>query len=221
MRKLNQNGRISVLLPLLILSVLLLAGAAAFGLWAYAERADYKANSDKKSAAAVAASSETVKAQLQAVFDEQEKQPVKAYKGPSAYGGVTFNFPKTWSAYVVESSNSTPLASYFHPNFVPGIQSETAYALRVEVVEQDYPSVLKTLDSNIKSGKLATNVFTATNVNNQLGTLFQGELPSTRNKTVKGIYIPLRDKTIKLWTEAPEFFGDFDTTVVPSFTFNP
>jgi uncharacterized protein HemX len=106
------------LLPIVILSVLLLA-AIGFGGWAFMQMQDYKNNSNKKAAVAVTAAKKTQAAELQTQFEEQSKSPNKSFKGSATYGSVTFNYPKTWSAYVDTSSTSEPINAYFHPNEVP------------------------------------------------------------------------------------------------------
>jgi len=35
------------------------------------------------------------------------------------------------------------------------------------------------------------------------------------------VMFPLRDKTLKVWTEADQFVGDFNNSVLPNLTFVP
>ena len=110
----TKNSHVSLILA--ILFGILFIAAAIFGFSAYQNGQDYKNNSDAKSAAAVAAAEKTQAATLQAQYDQQAKSPYKIYTGSSTYGSITFNYPKTWSAYVDETSSGEPLNAYFYPN---------------------------------------------------------------------------------------------------------
>jgi type II secretory pathway pseudopilin PulG len=112
-----------------IVLVLLLIASLAFGAWTFSQMQDYKNNSDKKSIAAVAASKQTITAQLQAQFDEQSKSPYKVFKGAPDTGSISFNYPKTWSGY--NDTSSEPINAYFYPDIVPSTQGKTAFALHM------------------------------------------------------------------------------------------
>ena len=140
----NDSSKKSIaLIATIVVLVLALIGSMVFGMWAFNGRQDYKNNFDKKSAAAVAAAESAQAKVLQAQYDQQAKSPYKAFHGPVTYGSISFNYPKTWSAYVDESSSDEPINGYFHPNQVPGIQSSTAFALRVELVNSTYSQITK------------------------------------------------------------------------------
>src|SRR3989344_5855630 len=151
MRSYDQNGSVASYIAIFVLA-LAMVGALVFGFWAYNGRQDYKNNSEKNSAEAVDAARKVQADELQKTFAEQEKQPVKAYKGSTTYGTVSFHYPRTWSGYVDETNSSVPINGYFHPNIVPGVQSKTAYALRVQLVNTDYSSVVKQHDAQVKDG---------------------------------------------------------------------
>src|SRR5690348_14263975 len=115
----RQSGFSPLLLSLIVASVFLVA-AVAFGGWAFANMLDYKNNVDKKVGAAVASAKQEEDTAKDAAFAEQEKQPLKTYTGPAAYGSVTINYPKTWSGYVADTRNATPYVDgYFYPGVVP------------------------------------------------------------------------------------------------------
>src|SRR5471030_1451582 len=102
----NQNGALNALLIPLILAILLLIGAGAFGAWAFSSRQDYKNNTDQKVAAAVTVAEQKTTETDTAQAAEAAKQPLKPYNGPEAYGSVVIKYPKTWSAYVDETGSS-------------------------------------------------------------------------------------------------------------------
>ncbi len=222
MRSHNQSGSVTSFVAILILALALVA-TAVFGGWAFMSRQDFKNNSDKKSAAAVEAAKKVQADELQKAFAEQAKSPNQTYKGPTTYGTVAFAYPKTWSGYVDESSSNEPINNYFYPGIVPGLQSKTAYALRVELVDNDYSSVLAQHDAQVKDGSAKASAYVppkmvgVTNV--QPGTRLDGALGSTTTGSM--VIIKVRDKTLQVYTQSNDFLNDFNNTVLPSLTFAP
>lgn len=210
----------------IIALVLLLAGSLAFGGWAYSKMNGYKTKSDQKAAAAVAAANKQLSAQLQAQFDEQNKSPNKTFHGSPTYGSVTFNYPKTWSAYVDTSNSSEPINAYFNPNEVPGVQSKTAYALRVELLNSDYSQIVSQFNSAITEGNLTSKAYLpprlkgVTNV--APGVYLSGHVNS-QDQTQNGymVAIKVRDKTLEIYTESADYQNDFNNTVLASLSFAP
>jgi hypothetical protein len=211
----------SILILPLILSVLLLVGAAVFGGWAYTHMQDYKNNVGTKVDAAVAIAIQKESVAKDAVFTEQEKQPLKTYQGPAAYGSVTINYPKTWSAYVKDDTNSNPyVEGYFYPSVVPDIQSsDSAFALRVQVIQQPYSSVLSDLTGYVTQGLSTVKPYAAPKVKNVIGVRVDGKISGNKNGSM--VVLPLRNMTLKIWTEAPAFRSDFNSNILPNFTFAP
>jgi hypothetical protein len=217
--QLPHNRSARLLLPL-ILSIILFLAALGFGIWAYMGRQDYKNNSDKKSAAAVAAAEKVLDAKKEADFAEREKQPLKSYQGSSSLGSVLVKYPKTWSAYVTESAKgSSPLNGYFHPDVVPGTDTDTAYALRLQVSNTSYDQVLKGYDSDTKSGSVSVSPITAVNVSGVTGARITGEI--ARGKTGVTVLFPVRDKTLIITTESQQFVGDLDSIILANLKFVP
>ncbi len=220
MRRSNQFGNINVLLIPLILVVLLFVGSLAFGAWAYSGKQDYKNNVDPKIAAAVEIAKKENSTQKDNEFIEKEKQPLRDYKGSSAYGAPTVKYPKTWSAYVSETNTSTtPINGFFHPSYVPDATSETNFALRLQVTSRTYAQELADYDTEVKSGKLSAQPFRLAGVPSVLGTRFDGEFEANKQGIV--VVLPLRDKSIKIWTEAEQYKKDFNDNILPNFVFTP
>jgi hypothetical protein len=208
------------LITALIVSVLLIIGLATFAFWAYGERQDYKDRSDQKSAQAVKKAEEELTKKKEAEFTEREKQPFKSYTSPSTAGTIAITYPKTWSAFVTENDKApTPVDGYFHPGFVPGIQSGTSFALRMEVVNQSYDQVMRQFESNIKSGKAKLSPFRAAKVQAVLGSRIDGQIATNKQGSI--VVLPLRDKTIKISTEGSNFIADFNNTILANLTFVP
>lgn len=223
----SQNGSVVTALVIAVL-VLALVAVGAFAFWAFASRQDYKDNADQKADQAVAVAVKDQQIKLQQQFDEQAKLPNKTFHGSSTYGSITFNYPKTWSAYVDETDSSEPLNGYFYPDQVPGVSGSTAYALRVELVDNAYDQVLQELDTTDAQGKLSAVAYAPPKMkktaNVQPGTLFTGALGQNQDGSVingRELVIKVRDKTLKIYTESNNFLKDFDRTILPSLTFSP
>jgi len=212
----------NVLVVPLVISVLFLLGAIGFGVWAYMERQDYKNNSDQKAAAAAEVAKQQAESAKETEFIEREKEPLKEYNGPSSYGSLKILYPKTWSAFITETnSGPVPLDGYLHPNFVPGVQSGTSFALRVQVVNKKYDQEMKQFESKVKAGKVKAEPYQAPKVKTEetLGSRITGEIDQGKQSVM--VLIPLRDKTLKISTESPQFIGDFDKIIMENLTFSP
>ena len=221
MSKSSESGLASSAL-IIVLLALVLVGSLAFGFWAFSGRQDYKNKADVKIAAAVKAAKEAQATELQKQFDEQSKSPTKSYQGPVTSGSIAFSYPKTWSAYIDESGtgdSSTPVNGYFHPNFVPGVQESSSFALRVQVVPNSYSEELKQFDSLVSERKVKISAYSAPKVSGIVGVRVDGQIINGKKGSM--VMFPLRDKTLKVWTEADQFVGDFNNSVLPNLTFVP
>jgi cytoskeletal protein RodZ len=209
-----------------VILVLLLVAALGFGGWAFSKMQDYKTNSDKKAALAVAQAEASQKLRLQADFDQQNKSPDKTFTGSATYGSISFNYPKTWSAYVDSSNASEPINAYFHPDQVPGINSKTAYSLRVELVSTDYAQLVQQYSSYVKLGTITAKAYVPPKLsgvaNVTAGTMFSGPInPADNTQTGTLLIIKVRDKTLEISTQSNDYLADFNNTVLPSLSFVP
>jgi hypothetical protein len=222
MNRLSQRGAINVLLIPFILIILFFFGAAGFGVWAFMSRADYKNNSDQKAAAAAAKQDQATQASDATKYAEQEKKPFDTYIGPAAYGNITVNYPKTWSAYVIENGNSggNPINGYFHPKFVPSVTDiNNSFALRVQLVQNSYDSVLKQFQSQLTAGTVTIQPYSLPKVPSIIGVRVEGQIEAKKQGVM--IILPLRNMTLQVYTESNDFKGDLDTNILPNFSFVP
>lgn len=216
----DERGYIDTLLIPLVIVIVLLVGALAFGGWAYTSRQDYKNNSDQKATAAAEKAIGETKISEQAKYAEEAKNPLKTFVGPSAYGAVTLQYPKTWSAYVEEASSNTPLDAYFHPDFVPNVgENDNAYALRMQIVTKAYNSVVDSYDSEVKSKKLTAVPYSLPKVPSVTGIRLTGQITSKKQGSL--IILPVRNVTLQIWTESVGFIPDLDSIVLPNLVFSP
>jgi hypothetical protein len=196
----------------------LFIASTIFAIWAFMGRQDYKNNVDIKIADASAVAVLEAESAKDAEFIEKEKSPVRTYKGPSTYGAVTFDHPKTWSVYAEESTQGTVLNLYAFPGVIPGIKPDQAYALRLEISDQNYDTEVENMTRNTQA-VLTYSAYRPEKVPSVLGLRIDGEI----EREVQGsmVLLPLRDRTIKIYTEIPQFVADFNNIILPSITFVP
>ncbi len=220
MSKLNEHGAATGLLIIIAVLTLLLIGSCSFAIWAYAGRQDYKNNVDKKIAAARQDAETQTSAAKDKEFAEAYKNPLKTYNGPPTYGSISFQYPKTWSAYV-DTNGGNPLDGYFQPDVVPGIESNMPYALRIEVTSDSYDQEMNQFSDSVANGTVKISAFRAAKVPSTLGSKVEGQI--TDNQAIKGtlVIFPLRDKAFKVWTESSQYINDFNNSVLPNLSFSP
>ncbi|MDZ7785579.1 MAG: hypothetical protein U5L95_00455 [Candidatus Saccharibacteria bacterium] len=183
-------------------------------------RNDYRDNTQAKIDEAVNTAKEEQKAELEADFQEREKEPLVNYTGPSEFGTVSINYPKTWSAYVNEKkSGSTPINGYFHPSYVPGVDSGTSFALRLEVLESSYDKELDDFSNAAEDGEVEVSPITLDKVPDVSGSRIDGEVE--RDKQGSVVLFPLRDKTIKVSVLTDTFIKDFNNAILKNMSFVP
>lgn len=218
--KRDQSGAVQTSAIVAVIMTILFVGSLVFGLAMLVGKSDLQKNLDKKVAAQVGTAVKKAEDAKDVESAEKEKSPVKAYVGPAAFGSVTVEYPKTYSGYVDESTaGSTATNAYFHPNVVPKEERTVTFALRVQVVQAGYDAQVKAFDAGMKAGKVSVKPFRAAKVNSVLGVRVDGEIFTGKQGSM--IILPLRDKTIKIWTENKDYVADFDTYIVPSISFIP
>lgn len=173
------------------------------------EKVDTKAKTDTAAAVKIQADSDEAK------FLVREKLPNKTFYGPDDYGRVSFQYPKTWSAYVdKDATTGGNFEAYLNPVSVPPVSSDQLFALRVTISEMDYDKTLSGFESIIKKGDLKSSSITANGVN---GTKLVGSF--SKNLRGAAVYFKIRDKTLIIQTDANTFIGDFDA-IVQTIKFN-
>lgn len=210
----------------IILSVSAIA-LLVFAMWAYGGRQDFKNNVDQKVGSAV----ETAKKQQtdddNKRFAEELKNPLKTYTGPSDYGSVVVQYPKTWSSFLANNglSSGAILNAYFHPDIIPPLSTNennrNAIALNVQVLNQSYSQAISGLKQRADqtNTSLVAEPYALPKMPSQSGILFRGQITNNLNGIV--IYIPLRDKTIRISTDTDQFLADFNNYILPNFSFEP
>lgn len=210
---LDEKGLLNPLTIPVIFLVLLFIGTSVTSIMYYSKYVEQRDQNKPIIAAAVKEAEDAQKEKLEAEFTEREKVPTKQYISPSEFGSVKLVFPKTWSSYVdLQSSNGMEYLG--HPNYVPS--DNVNYALRMEVVQREFATELKTYDQYVKKGDLKATAIQASGVT---GTRLDGLLEPDQAGSM--VIFPLRDKTLKISTENKEYESDFNNIVLKRLTFVP
>lgn len=212
----REAGAINGALLAVILLSVTVVGLAGASVWLYTQYSDYKTNVDSKVAAAEAeARREQGEADLEK-FTKKENALTLEFVGPDDYGRLTFNYPKTWSAYVdKDGAKGGSYQAYLHPVTVPSLSSrDSRFAMRVVIDNKDYDQVIRQYASKVKSGDLKSSTISANGVS---GARYDGLF----SKDVRGavVIFKMRDKTLSLFTDANAFKPYFEE-VVKTVKFN-
>ena len=174
-----------------------------------------KTDTEGKINLAVAKAENEIRTNLENEFAEKEKYPYRTFVGPSDFGALTFEFPKTWSVYVPnDASRADDYHAYFNPGLVSVVSDSTVMALRVSIVNRLTDEVKKDYSDNVEDGEMtvSTRIVNGVNVD-----IFTGEIESGK----KGIVciFKIRDKTAIIQTDAMLFSNDF-FTILDKLRFN-
>lgn len=206
-RRRYQQGAANAWVVVAIVAIMLFIGAASAAVWAYASYTEQRNDVESRIKLAEAKAAKDQQEKDQKEFDEREKNPRAEFVGPAEYGRLSFRYPKTWSVYIEKDGrNRGDYVAYLHKDYIAPANDQTnRYMLRVEILNQDYAAVLKNYESKIKSGDLRSS-----------SPEYNG-IPSTRidgafDKELRGsvVLMQVRDKTIRLSTDAESFRPDFD-----------
>lgn len=205
----SSPGNTLLLVMVVVLSVL----TVSFGGLAIYLNNQYQASSTDVQGQVDRAVLEAEKAQKEKddkEFAEREKEPNKTFYGPDDYGRLTFQYPKTWSAYVdSDISRGGTYEAYLNPDVVPPVGgSDEQFALRVTIEDKDYDRVVSSYDSKVKKGDLRRS---STSSQGNTGTRLDGNFSSDIRGSA--VIYKLRDKTITVQTDADTFKPDFDKII--------
>lgn len=201
-----------------VASVILGFFAVIFGavmIWALVNYNDQKNNVDNKIDVAVLEAQQQQKDKDAEEFAEREKEPYKKFIGPDDLGRVTFEYPKTWSAFVQnDGRDSSTYQAFLHPNVVPPVTKGQKFALRMTIDSKSYEEVLEKYEKLIEKGNLRSSTIKVSGYNgNRLDGSFDDETKGS------AVVFKVRDKTLILQTDSEQFVPDFDSIILKSLTF--
>ncbi len=212
----NQKGNFDPLLIPLVLAIVLLLAVSGFGIWSYTNYLDASETEQAEIDEAVAAAEVKLTEDLELAFAEREKLPTKTYTGPAAAGAVKIVYPKTWSVHSKENEEQGEVDSYFNPEFVRDTRDKAPVALRMSVSNSLYENEIKIFTKKAERGEVKVVTYKS---NGQTGIRVDGNVED--DFTGSMVILPIRDKTLKIWTENTAFTNDFNDIVLKNLKFNP
>ncbi len=205
----RENGLVSGWMISTIGLIVLSTGLVVLSVWAFMNYTDQKNNTDTIRDTAVAAA---VKVQVDAdevKWIQHDKEPMRQFNGPSDYGGVTFDYPKTWSVFVNDDASSGgTYEAYLNPVYVPPVSDKQQFALRVTIETKDYDKVVAEYDTLIKKSSLKSS---SVSVDAGSGTRFDGNFSTDIRGSA--VVFKIRDKTLTIRTDADTFGPDFEALI--------
>ena len=208
--KKDKSGTVK-LISIIILSLTTVTFIGLF-IWIFLQYNDLNADIDSKIDVAVSEAKARQKMEDETEYSEREKNPYRNFAGPTDYGQLSFEYPKTWSLYVAKNAyNGGDFEAYFNPIQVDAPSNNTINALRVSILTRSFESVtaeyqkyLDAKDSNLSVSNITVNGVAA---NRYIGTI-----PGT---SLNGIIVifKIRDKTALLRTDSMLFENDFNTLI--------
>ena len=197
----------SALIELIVLTLVSITAVVFIGLfiWKYLEWDAVKTDVDGQIDEAVARAVADNTTKLEAEFVEREKYPYKTFAGPTDYGSLSFEYPKTWNLYIDrDASNGGDYEAYLNPGEVLPVGSNTINALRVTILNQQYDTIVRNYDGSVQSGQLKVE---SREIGSTVGNVYTGEFSGE----IHGIaaLFKLRDKTVVLRTDAMLFADEF------------
>lgn len=214
--KLGQSGSADPLLIPLVVSIILLIGVAGFGIWSYTNYVDAKKVEQAEIDESVKAAEAKLTEDLEVEFAEREKQPTRTYTSPQSSGSVKLVYPKTWSVYSIENEQKGQVETFMNPQYVRDINDDSPVALKMTIDNTDYAKEAEAFGPQATEGTVKIKTIT---VAGTTGLRIDGNV----NKEFDGamVMFPLRDKTLKIWTENNAYINDFNDIVIKNLTFSP
>lgn len=224
--KLNRNGYVNTTAMVSVLMSALFIIALIFAIWAFSSRQHYKNDANNLVNQAVAkakAAQETADNQR---FAAEEQSSLTTYNGPSDYGSISLQYPKTWSAFIDTTGNgngSYPLDAYFLPNYLTSVTDDgtTDFALRMQIENESYNQVLQQYD---QASGVTVSPYALPKVPNDVGVEISGQINNSGSNisgTETLVILPLRSQALEIWTEGSSYLGDFSNVILPNLSFSP
>jgi hypothetical protein len=209
----DSGKKSSVIETIILVFVCLIAAAAiVFAVMFYMQYNDLQADYDSKLASEVAAAEKNQKEIDEKDFMDREKLPNYSFTGPSDYGSISFQYPKTWSVYIhSDGTQNSDFEAYFSPKFVNPIDDEKSrYALRFIIRNEPSDEVMREYNTKVLDGDMTSKIFNADR-NRISGNIYEG----TIEEGMVGIVFVFKvnNMTGILRTDAETFRKDFEALV--------
>ena len=208
MKRRLEAGAVKASIFAIIALVILVLVFGSFGIWAYVNYIDQKQNVDEKIDVATAEAVKKNSEDLQAQFEAKEKEPMRQFAGPSDYGRLTFDYPKTWSVYQatdVSKGGGVTYEAYLNPISVPPVSDTQKFAIRIKIEQKTYDESVADFSDQIEEGTLKSSGYQD---GSHTGTRLEGNF----NEDIYGtaILMKMRDRTLTIRTDGDVFKNDFE-----------
>ncbi|MDO4752981.1 MAG: hypothetical protein Q4A36_01995 [Candidatus Saccharibacteria bacterium] len=190
-------------------------------IWMYTQYDDARTNVDGQINVAVTKAIDENTMKLENEFAEREKYPFQTFAGPEDYGGLTFEYPKTWSVYVAaDASHGGDFEAYLNPVEVYEVGDTTIDALRVKVLNTAFDDVAAMYQRDLEGDQPTLRLESVViGQNNDIpANKYIGIIPGTEFDGYI-IVFKIRDKTAILQTDSKLFEADYNT-LLASVRFN-
>jgi hypothetical protein len=220
MSKHNQDGAISATGISLVIAIVLLITAAVFGVLTFSSEQKYKNNDNQLISAAVTTEHTKDTTAQQVAIAQAVKQPYNTYQGTEQYGNISFEYPRTWSAYnALNGVAGGPINGYFMPGILTSVSDGMAqFSLRVDVLSQPYAQVVQGFTNQTS---LTSKAYTLPLEPNSVGVEINGVVSGLGATPVTMVVLPDRTNTIEIWTVGTNYLSDFNSVILPNFNFSP
>ena len=198
---------LAVMVVFLLLATFILGGLAIYYIGQFNKA---QTTVDQQVAEAVEQAKKEQQALDEADFVQRQKMPYRTYSAPNVLGAISVSFPKNWNLYAEEKQNDqTQLNLFFDPDLVRSAQTyEGAYALRVTLEQTLYTKIIDGFKKQIEDGELRAQPIKISNIN---GTRYSGLVGDGKQGLM--IVLPVRDKTLTMWTESGNYASDFNKII--------
>lgn len=200
-----QSNRALIWTVISVISMIIAVTFIGLFIWMASQYDDSKKNIEGRIDAEVIQAKNQQALELETEFENREKSPYKMFTGPSDYGSLSFEYPKTWSLYEQRDSRAGgDYQAFINPDKVPPVDGENPIAVHVMILNVSFDEYISDYESDVEDGTMTLTIrpVGGTNAN-----MYRGELD---NEFI-GIatVFKLRDKTVVIQTDANVFEEDY------------
>ena len=212
----KNRGYVNPMVIPLIMSVILVLVLGFTTFKYYNDYTKQKTEVDAITAKAVSEAEAALTERLNVQHQEELKNPLETYTASSEANAIAVTYPRTWSSHVVtKSTGNLVLDGYFHPGTVPDTKGDDKFALRMTLERADYAKEVEDYQRDVEKGDIKAQAIT---VNKVKGIRLTGILDRDTNGVM--VILPVRDKVLKIWTEANVYADDFNKIIIKNLSFD-
>jgi len=156
--------------------------------------------------------------------EERESSNREGFDGPTDYGALHFTYPRNWSFYVArdttitgnDGKNTNLYEAYLNPGGVGPITNDSAFALRVFIVNRQYTDVAAEYNDGVSKGTY-THTSVSVNENETTADIYESTFQTGLKR--KDIIFKIRTQTAIIRTDSVDNFGAEFNKIIDSITF--